>query len=98
MVAVSVILPIYNAERWLNECLESIFNQTYDQSFELCVHNDCSTDRTLEIVSHWTPKFLQRNVEVILTNSESKIGPLGMLRNYIFLFIVVDTREEQLGG
>ena len=46
---VSVIVPIYNADPYLDECLDSIENQT-EQSLEIICVNDKSTDRTAEIL------------------------------------------------
>lgn len=47
---VSVIVPVYNGETYLVECLQSIQNQTY-KNWECIVNNNCSTDRTLEIAN-----------------------------------------------
>jgi GT2 family glycosyltransferase len=47
---VSVIMPAYNAERWLEEAVESICRQT-EPNFELLVIDDGSTDRTPEILT-----------------------------------------------
>ena len=46
---VSLIIPVYNGDRFLTETLESVFNQDY-QPFEVIVVDDGSTDRTAEIV------------------------------------------------
>lgn len=46
---VSIILPVYNGEQYLNECLASIYNQSF-QDYELIIINDGSTDRTKEIL------------------------------------------------
>ncbi len=48
-VAISVIIPIYNAERYLERCLNSIIHNTYENLEILCV-NDGSTDRSAEIL------------------------------------------------
>ena len=54
--AISVVIPMYNAEEFIGECLESILNQTF-QNFEVIVVDDCSTDLSLEIVESYVPKF-----------------------------------------
>ena len=45
---ISVIVPVYNAEEYLEECLESIKNQTYT-NIEVILVNDGSTDGSREI-------------------------------------------------
>lgn len=49
MPKVSVIMSVYNGEKYLRESLESILNQTF-KDFEFIIVNDGSTDRTLEIL------------------------------------------------
>jgi glycosyltransferase involved in cell wall biosynthesis len=49
MIEVSVILPCYNNEKYIEDCLSSILNQSYS-SFELFVVNDGSTDKSLELI------------------------------------------------
>jgi len=48
-----VVTPVYNGERYLAECIESVLAQTYDNWAYLVVDN-CSTDRTPEIVRAYT--------------------------------------------
>src|SRR5919197_1394474 len=45
---VSVVTPVYNGEKYLAECIESVLVQTY-QNWEYIIVNNCSTDRSLEI-------------------------------------------------
>lgn len=49
---VSVIIPVYNVELYLNECLDSIINQTLTEIEIICV-NDGSTDRSLSILENY---------------------------------------------
>ena len=53
MLPVSVIIPVYNAEEFLNETINSVLNQTFGD-FELIIADDMSTDRTKEIVMSYT--------------------------------------------
>jgi len=46
---ISVIMPVYNTAKYLNEAIESILNQTFT-NFELIIVNDCSTDNSKQII------------------------------------------------
>jgi glycosyltransferase involved in cell wall biosynthesis len=50
MIKVSVIIPVYNCEKYIEESLISLFAQNY-QEFEIIIVNDGSTDGTLKLVS-----------------------------------------------
>ena len=52
---ISVIVPVYNAEEYLEECLESIKNQTYT-NIEVILVNDGSTDGSKEICEQYCEK------------------------------------------
>lgn len=71
---VSVIIPAYNAEKYLKECLNSVLNQTY-KNVELIVINDGSTDRTKDILEEYTS--IHCNMRVIHTEN----GGVSAARN-----------------
>lgn len=52
---VSIVIPIYNTQKYLNECLDSVVNQTFKDLEIICV-NDGSTDGTLEILKSYAEK------------------------------------------
>lgn len=52
---VSVVTPVYNTERYLAECIESVLGQTYE-NFEYIIVNNCSTDKSLEIAESYSRK------------------------------------------
>ena len=54
--SVSVIIPVYNAEKFLSVCLESLLIQTL-QDFEVIVVDDCSTDNSVAIVENYLERF-----------------------------------------
>ena len=52
---VSIVLPVYNGEQYIDKAVESIIGQNY-KNWELILVNDCSTDRTLEILEKYSGK------------------------------------------
>lgn len=57
MDKVSVILPVYNGEKYIKKCIDSVLNQTY-KNIELVCINDGSTDNTLKIIKSIKDKRL----------------------------------------
>lgn len=53
---ISIIIPIYNTEKYLEECLESLIAQTY-RNIELVLVNDGSTDRSLSICEAYASRY-----------------------------------------
>ena len=77
MVKVSVIIPVYNVEEYLGECLNSVVNQTFEDIEIICV-NDGSTDNSLEILNDYA---LRDNRIKVLTQENKRQGAarnLGM--------------------
>ncbi|WP_429975386.1 glycosyltransferase family 2 protein [Enterococcus sp. DIV0086] len=48
MKLVSVVIPVYNVEKYVEKCLDSVINQTY-QNLEIIIVNDGSTDNSLSV-------------------------------------------------
>ena len=68
---ISVIMPVYNAERFLKQAVESILNQTFDD-FEFLIIDDNSSDNTREIIRSYKDnriKLITNPVRVGFTNS-----------------------------
>ena len=98
---VSVIVPVYNVEQYLSDCLESICRQTL-KGIEIIVVNDGSTDNSLSIIKSFQQKY--SNIKLI----NKKNGGLSSARNagidmavgeYLFFvdsddFIDLDTLEK----
>lgn len=55
-IKISIILPCYNVEQYIDRCLESIYNQSF-QDFEIICINDGSTDGTLYKIQEWGKKW-----------------------------------------
>ena len=55
MPKVSIIMPVYNAEKYVSEAIESVRNQSYE-NWELIIVDDGSTDRSPEIIDAYSRK------------------------------------------
>lgn len=69
MPKISVIMPVYNGEKYLKECLNSLVNQTFKDIEIICV-NDCSKDSSLEILNF----YAQKDNRVKIINQETNQG------------------------
>ncbi len=63
---VTVLTPVYNGERYLAECIDSVLAQSY-QNWEYVIVNNCSQDSTLEIATRYAAK--DRRIRVLSNNS-----------------------------
>lgn len=52
---ISIVLPVYNGEKYLRESIESVIDQTY-KTWELLILDDCSTDHSAEIIKEYVKK------------------------------------------
>ena len=91
----SIIIPVYNAARFLSECILSIENQTYKQ-LEVVFVNDCSTDDSLDLL-HRFSKSLDTSC-VILNNEKNggaafsrNVGLKAASGDYVFFMDADDT-------
>ena len=75
MVKVSVIIPVYNAEKYLKQCLNSICRQTLQEIEIICV-DDGSTDNSLNILQEYT------NADPRIQVLTQKNQGAGAARNY----------------
>ncbi|KZX16044.1 putative glycosyltransferase EpsJ [Methanobrevibacter cuticularis] len=71
---ISIIIPVYNSDKYLKECLNSVINQTLKEIEIICV-NDGSTDKSLEILNQYSSK----DKRIIIINKKN--GGAGSARN-----------------
>ena len=69
MSKVSVIIPVYNVEPYLEKCLDSLINQTLKDIEIICI-NDCSTDNSLNILE----QFKNKDERIKLINLKENKG------------------------
>ena len=63
---VSIVVPVYNAESYLYDCLESLINQTY-RNIEIILVNDGSTDKSVSILEEYKKK--DSRIKIITQNN-----------------------------
>jgi len=78
MPAITVLMPVYNAEEYLKQAIESILNQTFT-NFEFLIINDCSTDSSFEIIKSYDDNRIR------LVHNEKRLNLTGSLNKGIDL-------------
>lgn len=71
---ISVIIPVFNGERYLHECFDSIINQTLGiENIEVIVVDDSSTDNSVEIIKQYVEKY--KSFKLIQQTPNQGSGP-----------------------
>jgi glycosyltransferase involved in cell wall biosynthesis len=83
---VTVLTPVYNGEKYLAECIESVLAQTY-QNWDYTIVNNCSTDRTLEIAQSYA-----KNDNRIKVVSNSQF--VGVIENHNIAFRLISPSSK----
>lgn len=80
----SIIVPVFNVERYLEKCLDSLVNQDYD-NYEIIIVNDGSTDNSQKIIE----KYQKKNYKIIKSFNKTN-GGLSDARNYGLKYVTGD--------
>jgi glycosyltransferase involved in cell wall biosynthesis len=83
---VSVLTPVYNGEKFLAECIESVLAQTYE-NWEYIIVNNCSTDNTLSIAS----AYAERDTRFRVVNNRRFLSALAN-HNHAFRQLSPDSK------
>lgn len=76
MQKLSIVIPVYNVEKYISKCLDSVIDERYETEYEIIVVNDGSPDRSPEIVQ----SYISRYPALIRMISTENFG-LGHARN-----------------
>lgn len=98
MKKISVILPVYNSEKYISKCLDSLISQTY-KSIEVIVINDGSIDNSLKIINDYVKK--NTNIKVINKKNEGvsiarRVGLNVVTGDYITFIDSDDFIDEKM--
>jgi len=79
MPKLSIIVPVYNVEPYIRNCVESIFNQGLDENdYEVIIVNDGSTDKSMEMITD----IISQHNNVTVINQENQ--GLSIARKMVF--------------
>ena len=76
---VSIIIPTYNVEQYILECLESVANQTYSGDMECIIVDDCGTDKSIAVADEFISSY-QGAIDFKIIHRENN-GGLSAARN-----------------
>lgn len=68
MVEISVIIPLYNGEKYIKRCYESIINQDFDKEVEIIFVDDGSSDNSLKILN----ELKKNNPKITVISQQNK--------------------------
>ena len=71
MPKVSIIIPVYNMEKYISKCLDSVINQTL-KDIEIIIIDDCSTDNSVGIINEYLHK--DKRIKFIQLNENSGVS------------------------
>jgi glycosyltransferase involved in cell wall biosynthesis len=83
---VSVVTPVYNGEKYLVECIESVLVQTY-QNWEYIIVNNCSTDSTIKIAQ----KYAEQDTRIRIHNNDQF---LTIIQNHNHAFRLISDNSK----
>ena len=88
MAKVSIIMPVYNEEQYLEQCLDSICGQTFKETEIICV-DDGSTDATPEILNN----YAERDHRIFLLKKKILKFP-AVLQNIFFTSLRITANDD----
>lgn len=98
MSEVSVIIPVYNVENYLERCLESVINQTF-YDIEIIIVNDGSTDKSYEIMNKY--KEIDKRIKIINQDNKGVCNARNKAlkhveSNYVIFLDADDSIEKEM--
>lgn len=78
-MGITIIVPVYNVELYIIQCLDSIANQSITEGLECVIVNDCGNDRSMEYVNDYIKKY-QGNIKFKVVHHKKNKG-LSCARN-----------------
>lgn len=87
-MTVTILVPVYGVEKYIAECVESLFTQTYsDIEYVFC--DDCTPDRSIEVLREVMERYPERKEHVRIIHNESNKG-IGGTRMLLVYQVMTD--------
>lgn len=71
---ISVLIPVYGVEKYIERCAESLFSQTMHDGIEFIFVNDATTDRSMEILYNVIERHPERQGQITIIEHEQNKG------------------------
>lgn len=81
MTDVSIIIPVYNGDKWIDNCLRSVETQNFNGKLEVSIFNDGSTDGTISKLEEWRETLREKSISVTLGGHTSDPRGVGYAKN-----------------
>ncbi|XP_071493298.1 queuosine-tRNA galactosyltransferase-like [Diadema antillarum] len=78
---VSIIIPVHNAELWLDECLKSVLAQKFSGSMQLSAYDDASTDQSRAVLETYKQKMTEVGIDMVINGHTGIPAGVGAARN-----------------
>jgi len=75
-ILVTVVMPVHNAENWLDAALKSVLDQSWKDSLQVSIYNDASTDCSEDLITKWKEVLEKNSIEVIIGHNRN-FFPVG---------------------
>lgn len=72
---VSVVIPVYNVEQYIERCVRSLMEQTMKEGIEFIFVDDCSPDASVAVLEETVSCYPQRKSQVTIIHNEDNCGP-----------------------
>lgn len=94
---VSVLITFYNQEKYVDDCLESVFSQKTSFPFKVIIGDDGSTDGTIDKILEWQNRYPERLSYIVMPREVGKryVGGTRASQNRLTLLDKVDTKYFQ---
>lgn len=74
-VIISVIIPVYGVEKFIERCARSLFEQTMTEGIEFIFVNDCTPDNSIGVLKHILAQYPYREQQTIIIEQPTNLGP-----------------------